>query len=129
MSPRFMLFHFPSLHKMFNPLMSGFNSSSDRCCTFLLFRSSHVSRMTITCFMFINMFFVNVQSCSVHNACYFWSRYSVIHSRFLSTTPRFSCRQILIEMFQPGRCHLLSRNHTSMHSSTNSKHQLWNKSQ
>ena len=49
--------------------------------------------------MFIHMFFVNVQSCSVPNACYFWIRYSVIQSRFLSTTPRISCGQISMIFF------------------------------
>ena len=44
--------------------------------------------------MFIHMFFVNVQSCSVLNACYLWIRYSVIQSCFLLTTPRISCRHI-----------------------------------
>ena len=46
--------------------------------------------------MFIHMFFVNVQSCSVLNACYIWIRYSVIQSCFLSTMPPFSCRQIFM---------------------------------
>ena len=54
----------------------------------------HESRVAITCFMFIHMFFVNVQSCSVLNACYLWIRYFVIQSCFLSTTPRISCRHI-----------------------------------
>ena len=90
-----MLFHFPLLHKIFHSLMSSFNSSSDR------FRTSIVSyltdsRVTITCFMFIHMFFVNVQSCSVLNACYLWIRYFVIQSCFLSTMPPFSCRHFLM---------------------------------
>ena len=42
------------------------------------------------------MFFVNVQSCSVLNACYLWIRYFVIQSRFLSTMPPFSCRQFFM---------------------------------
>ena len=78
------------------------------------------------------MFFVNVQSCSVHNACYLWIRYFVIQSCFLSTMPPFSCGYFLrdfhdflhshfhlclsqhhylialhqppAEMLQPGRC-------------------------
>ena len=45
--------------------------------------------------MFIHMFFVNVQSCSVLNACYIWIRYSVIQSCFLSTMPPFSCGYFL----------------------------------
>ena len=82
--------------------------------------------------MFIHMFFVNVQSCSVLNACYLWIRYFVIQSCFLSTMPPFSCGYFLrdfhdflhshfhlclsqhhylialhqppAEMLQPGRC-------------------------
>ena len=49
--------------------------------------------------MFIHMFFVNVQSCSVLNACYIWIRYAVIQSCFLSTMPPFSCRQISMIFF------------------------------
>ena len=49
--------------------------------------------------MFIHMFFVNVQSCSVLNACYIWIRYSVIQSRFLLTMPPFSCRHFLMIFF------------------------------
>ena len=45
------------------------------------------------------MFFVNVQSCSVLNACYIWIRYSVIQSRFLLTMPPFSCRHFLMIFF------------------------------
>ena len=45
--------------------------------------------------MFIHMFFVNVQSCSVLNACYLWIRYFIIQSRFLSTMPPFSCGYFL----------------------------------
>ena len=41
------------------------------------------------------MFFVNVQSCTVLNACYLWIRYFVIQSRFLSTMPPFSCGYFL----------------------------------
>ena len=41
------------------------------------------------------MFFVNVQSSSVHNACYFWIRYCVIQSRFLSTI----CRHFRVDKF------------------------------
>ena len=84
--------------------------------------------------MFIHVFFVNVQSCSVLNACYLWIRYFVIQSCFLSTTPRISCRHIfhdflhshfhlclshhryfsctasllLADCFNPGRCPLLT---------------------
>ena len=82
--------------------------------------------------MFIHMFFVNVQSCSVLNACYLWIRYFVIQSCFLSTMPPFLCGYFLrdfhaflhshfhlclsqhhylialhqppAEMLQPGRC-------------------------
>ena len=42
------------------------------------------------------MFFVNVQSCSVLNACYIWIRYFVIQSRFLLIMPPFSCRHFLM---------------------------------
>ena len=63
------------------------------------------------------MFFVNVQSWSVHNACYFWIRYSVVQSRFLSTTPRISCRHIFHDFLHSHFHHCLSQHHylTALH--------------
>ena len=65
--------------------------------------------------MFIHMFFVNVQSCSVLNACYLWIRYFVIQSRFLSTMPPFSCGYFLRDFHDFLHSHIrscLSQHHT-----------------
>ena len=70
--------------------------------------------------MFIHMFFVNVQSCSVLNACYLWIRYFVIQSCFLSTMPPFSCGYFLRDFHDFLHSHIrscLSQHHylTALH--------------